>query len=293
MEQQQIHDTWGSVIRTTPDEFFAQPIDYWRNLLYDRKLIVLKQMDFTPEQYAMFSLQFGRPWMAKEYVYSLEARLPIETPKGLITVSPFSNKISPRLGMKSMIWHSDIPNRQERPFPFRSLWSVSNPNAESGLTSWMNLEEGIDHLSPRLKDLIPRTRIIQQSWYQKGTDIQEFDAIKYQPITGRPSLRLNYYNSVKDNITEAWILKTQTDGVDDPECSFVRDCLAELEQVPQLLYTHKWDVKDVVIYDNWTFVHSRTALQFDPTLERLFYRMNIEHLPNDEWADHKQRYALT
>ena len=47
---------------------------------------------------------------------------------------------------------------------------------------------------------------------------------------------------------------------------------------PELLYTHKWETYDIIVYDNWSFVHSRTPLIFDSALERLMYRTNIDHV---------------
>lgn len=285
-----IHSSWGSVIQLeSPAEFFLYSTDYWRDLIYKRKVIFFKQVKFTNAEYAEFSLHFGSPWQPDDYTYSRENVETVDTEHGEMTLSPITNTAK-RLGMSEMPWHSDIPNRSHKPFPFRSLWIVANPNpAESGKTSWLNLEQATDYLTPEMKNLLPRVKIIQQSWYTPGTDIKEFDLLKTHPITGKQSLRLNYYNWKKN--TEAWICGVKIDDVLQTDCSLVREWLSYLEKIPELTYTHIWDTYDISIYDNWPFVHNRSELKFNSDTEiRKFYRINIDHLTTHEWQQHTAKY---
>jgi alpha-ketoglutarate-dependent taurine dioxygenase len=217
-------------------------------------------------------------WAEKDYEYSLESVEMVDVGHRKIALSPISNKISPKLGLKFMPWHSDIPNKKIKPFPHRSLWMVSNPNPESGLTTWLNIEEGLDRLPENLKSQIQDIKIIQQSWYQQGTEVQEFDFIKMHPITGKPSLRLNYYCVPEEDINDAWIKKVKfKNEIMNPK-PILSPYYKFLETQKDLLYTHKWDDFDIVIYDNWPFVHNRSRLEFDTNLERKFYRTNIDHI---------------
>jgi alpha-ketoglutarate-dependent taurine dioxygenase len=290
MRIENIRDDWGvTVWLDSPQEFFEQPDDFWRNLIYEKKIIFFKTVEFTREQYAEFSVYFGGPWSAEEYSYSVEAAEPVTTKHGDMIISPMSNE-SKRLGNSSMPWHSDIPNRDYKPFPFRSLWIVSNPNAFiSGRTRWLNIEKAIDYLTPEMKELLPRVQVIQQSWYTPGTDIKELDLLKIHPITGKASLRLNYYN--EGPRTNAWITGVKIDGILQPNCSLIKQWLQYLEQIPELVYEHIWDTFDISIYDNWPFVHARTSLLLNATSGiRKFYRININHLDNTEWSAHKDRF---
>ena len=285
-----IHGEWGSIVQLeSPAEFFIYGADYWRDLIYQRKVIFFKQVKFTKSQYAEFGLQFGSPWHPDDYAYSKESVEPVDTNYGEMTISPITNTTK-RLGMSDMPWHSDIPNRTYKPFPFRSLWIVANPNpTESGKTSWLNLEQAIDYLTVDMKNLLSRVKIIQQSWYTPGTDIKEFDLLKTHPITGKQSLRLNYYNWEKN--VEAWICGVKIDDIPQPDCSLVKEWLTYLETIPELVYTHTWDTYDLAIYDNWPFVHNRTELKFNSDIEiRKFYRINIDHLTDHEWQQHTTKY---
>lgn len=290
MKLTNIHDTWGTLIEISIEEFFEQDFDYWRNLIYDRKILIFREMQFTKSQYCEFSLRFGRPWQSQEYKYSNEASEIVDVKNFQICVSPFSNA-SKKLGNSEMPWHSDIPNKRENPFPIRSLWITSNPYPSiSGKTSWMNLEESLDYLTKDQKELLDKVKVVQQSWYEPGTDIQEFPLIKTNPITGKKSLRLNYFNELDKNKQDAWITGVKVDGVLQKDCKIISEFLTHLEKINDLVYTHTWKTFDIAIYDNWSFVHKRTQVIPGPTGVRHFYRMNIDHLQHTRWEDHKQRY---
>jgi alpha-ketoglutarate-dependent taurine dioxygenase len=285
MKETQIHSGWGTQIEfENPLDFFKQDFSFWRNMIYDRKLIVFKRMNFSMQDYVKLCSHFGMIWSAKDYEYSLESVENIKVGNRQVAVSPISNKISPKLGLSFMPWHSDIPNKKIKPFPHRTLWMVSNPNPESGLTTWLNIEDGLNRLPDNLKSQIDDIKIIQQSWYQQGTEVQEFNFLKVHPITGKTSLRLNYYCVPEEDINDAWIKKVKyKNTIMDPK-PILSPFYKFLETQQDLLYTHKWDDFDIVIYDNWPFVHNRTQLDFDPSLERKFYRTNIDHI-NDRLID--------
>jgi alpha-ketoglutarate-dependent taurine dioxygenase len=289
MKLTNIHDSWGTTVEfENPLEFFQQDLEYWRNLIYSRKLLVFKQMDFSKQDYAKFGMRFGKLWSKDDYNYSRESQESVKIKNFDFILSPISNKISPRLGQHEMQWHSDIPNRNRNPFPMRSLWMVDNPNPDSGLTTWLNIEDGLEQLPDTLSAQIPNIKIIQQSWYEKATEIQEFNFIKTHPITNKSSLRLNFFCDPENNITDAWIKNVTVNGI-LTECKPVLGpYLKFLENQQNLLYTHKWDTHDIIIYDNWPFVHNRTQLDLKSGQERLFYRINIDHITDAAYTTHKQ-----
>ena len=285
MKTTPIKDSWGCTIEfDNPMDFFQYDKNYWRNMLYEKKIIIFKRMTFKVLDFAKFGTYFGSPWAKSEYAYSNEHGLTCKDIDKNYSVSWFSSLLT-GIPNTDMAWHSDIPNRSYNPYPHRALWIIKNPNPEmSGKTKWLNVEDCFEYLTPEMKDLLPRVKIEQQSWYKPGTDIRTYDFIKTQPITGKLSLRLNYYNT--DNITGAWIKSVYIDNKLQPDCSLIKMFIEHLEQIPELVHYHQWDNYDVAIYDNWSFLHGRTALQLGNTpltSERAFYRINIDHVSNDEW----------
>lgn len=280
-----IKDSWGCTIEfDNPMDFFQYDNNYWRDMLYRKKIIIFKRMNFELLDFAKFGTYFGSPWDKCDYTYSREIGLTCEDVDKNYSVSHFSNKI---LGIadSEMPWHADIPNRSYNPYPHRALWIVKNPNPDiSGKTKWLNIEDCFKHLTPKMKELLPRVKIEQQSWYAPGTDLGIYDFIKIHPITKKPSLRLNFYNT--DKMKGAWIKSVYIDNELQSDCSVIKMFIEHLEKIPELVHYHQWDNQDIVIYDNWSFLHGRTALQLGntpDTQERAFYRMNIDHVANDVW----------
>jgi alpha-ketoglutarate-dependent taurine dioxygenase len=283
MIEKNIKRKWGAEISITPEEFFSYDANFWREKIYERKILIFKQIEFTKTQYVSFCKRFGNLWNNTDYHYSRESSEPVVTDEGLFFISPFSNIISKKLGNGEMPWHADIPNRTVNPYPMRSLWITKNPFPQiSGKTSWMNLEMSFDYLTQEQLDLLDRVTIVQQSWYEPGTDIKEFPFIKIHPITGQKSLRLNYYNNLKKGKSDAWIIGVKIDGELQKDCSLIEDFLRHLEKESELVYEHTWDTFDLVIYDNWSFVHKRTQVIPGPGGERHFYRVNIDHVLNEQ-----------
>lgn len=274
-----IHDNWATRVEfKNPIEFFQQPVGFWRDLIYKRKLLIFKRMNWSVEDYAKFSLSFGQPWTHDEYAYSEEKTADIETDRGVITLSPFSNKTSKRLHTAPMTYHADIPNRSFRPFPFRSLWITKNPRPEiSGITGFLNIgEQAFQFLTAEQLALLNKIKIVQQSWYKPGTDFQEHNFIKVHPITGKESLRLNYYCKNQDQT--AWIKHVKIDGIQQPDNSLIEQFTTHLLKFKELQYFHTWDTHDILIYDNYPFIHNRSPLILEAGEERHFYRINIDHV---------------
>lgn len=283
MIEKNIKKGWGTEITVSPEEFFSFDSTYWRNKIYERKILIFKGMEFTKPDYVNFCKKFGNPWKGEDYVYSREAAEPVVVENNLYHISPFSNIISKKLGNGEMPWHADIPNRTIDPYPMRSLWITKNPFPKiSGKTSWMNLEMCFDYLTDQQKELLDKVVIVQQSWYKPGTDIKEFPFVKIHPITGIKSLRLNYYNDQDLGKTDAWIIGVKINGILQKDCSLVADFLRHLEKINDLVYEHTWDTFDIVVYDNWSFVHKRTHVIPGPGGERHFYRVNIDHVSDKE-----------
>lgn len=287
MNATQIHAAWGSTVEfDNPMDFFNTTKPEWSKLLYDRKLVVFKRMRFSELNFAKFAHCFGNPWTGTDYNYSHERWTELVDPADnkKYTITGFSNKTIKAIGMQEMPWHADIPNRRHDPFPHRALWMVKNPNPEtSGQTRWLNIEDGIDYLTPELKALLPRVKILQQSWYQEGGDFQMHDFVKVHPVTGRRSLRLNYYVGYPGvpRTENAWIKQVFIDGVAQPDQSLIQRYIDHLLTVPELYYQHRWDDFDIAIYDNYPFIHGRTRLDLLPptgeVLERKLLRVNIDH----------------
>lgn len=297
MEIRNIFDSWGSIINfDNPREFFNQDINFWREFIYKRKLLIFKKMNFNFVDYGKFSHWFGSPWNNLDYDYSKENSFSVNENENEYIITKFVTKLKSNLGhltigLSEMPWHSDIPNRKFKPFPFRSIWMAENPNTlNSGKTHWLNIEDSINSLSENYKNLIPNIKIKQQDWYNKeNTKFDIYDFIKIHPITGKQSLRLNYYVGYPNikNSQNAWIKSVYINDIEQKDNSLIQQYIDEILSIPCMFYQHIWDQWDIAIYDNYSFVHGRTQVKLESyeESERILYRINIDHLNDDEWKN--------
>lgn len=290
MKLTNIHDAWGSVIEfDNPLDFFNFPKGHWRDLIYQRKLLIFKKMNFTPIDYGKFSLHFGRPWNHEEYFDSAEEPVSVtdqdnKTYSYSVFFNGFNNSNNKIPMAEDMSWHADLPHYKTTAFPFRSLWMIKKPQNSSGNTYWLNIEDCFDLLSPKLKELAGKVKVIQQNWHRYNTEKQLLDLIKVHPITGKKSLRLNFYATPKER--NAWIVNVLVDLKPLPDCNLIQDYIDDLLQYKQLYHSHTWDLNDIAIYDNYSFIHGRNSITFENNLEnseRKMYRMNINHMTAEEF----------
>lgn len=280
MNLEKIHRGWGTVVTGTLDEVL-RPDNNWRWLGYNRKLLVFRLGYLRDLEIYHLISRFGKPWSRNNYLYSRELAYTISGTSALV-LSEFSNRSVPLLGDKAMPWHADIPNLGIRSFPWRALYMVQNPNPEGGLTTFLNVT--LPAINCSKKDLIhfASIEVENQSWYGDTDETVKHPLIKVHPITGQLSLRLNYFRDGRPETSNAWIRKTFVKGEERPNKEVLGPILKELSSRPDLVYTHKWQENDLVLYDNWSFVHRRTALDLKPDQERRFIRANIDHVKDDE-----------
>ncbi len=269
---------WGIIAETSIDEALSQDTGFWRNLGYKHDLILFKGLNkISKSQYYRLISNFGRPWTSEEYKYSKEVVNTFNEDGITGCLSQFSNKNS-RLGNIEMPWHADIPNSGDASFPWRSLYIVQNPNPNGGLTSWLNIT--LDAIEPADEELelYRKISVQNQSWLQvNGTEFVTQPYIKIDPITQKKSLRSNYFVSADMGKT-AWIKNTYIDGVEVDNMKTLGPIHKALSSRNDLIYTHQWELYDLIIYNNHSFMHRRTALALGETEEREFIRANIHHV---------------
>jgi len=270
-----IFDDWGSVFDGPHNWIGKAAHGSLSKMLYERKLLVFKKIKLDPLQFWGLARKFGLPWKDDQYRYSMEKSIPLIHPNlGNVFISAISNKISKRLGDREMPWHSDIPNAVSYAFPIRAIYMKTCPNPKAGFTIWLNNHKAFKTVSEDLQKRWGMHRVVQQSWYEPGKDLQEFPSMLHHPITGEYSPRVNYY--VDDKQKEGWIIDTKLGG-ENQGTGIVAEMLKEMSAQPDCVYEHHWDETDLVVYDNYPFVHRRTALDIDDGQERLMWRVNIDH----------------
>jgi alpha-ketoglutarate-dependent taurine dioxygenase len=272
MQLKNIFENWGTEF-TDINDIFEQDPKTLRRTLYERKMLVFHTPDWDKLTYWKFCNLFGDPWHAIEYAKSQERWERVspanESPKFITSIS---NKISARLVDYEMPWHSDIPNRVGNiSFPHRSIYMKTVPNPAAGFTYWLNMDYAYPLINSELRARWEALTVIQQSWHRPGSDITEYPSMKVHPVTGTKSPRCNFHGQ-----KDSWIIDTKLNGVSQGT-GIVQEVIDAMIAVPDSVYTHRWAPNDIVLYDNWPFVHRRDELHIKPGEERLMWRVNMEH----------------
>ena len=276
MQTRNIFPEWGTEI-TDMSDLFQQDLAELRHLLYDRKMLVFHAPVWTKLEYWHFLALWGNPWDNVEYTKSTERWEPIVDPSDGSTkyITSISNKISSRLRDYEMPWHADIANRMSGiNLPHRCIYMRTVPNPAAGFTYWLDMEFAYPQLHPQLRERWEKRTIIQQNWHHPGHDIISCESIKTHPITGKSSPRCNYHG-----IDDSWILDTKI-GETSMGTGIIEELMEAMAEIPNAVYEHRWTPMDIVLYDNWPFVHRRTELNLKPDEERLMWRANIDHDPS-------------
>jgi alpha-ketoglutarate-dependent taurine dioxygenase len=274
MQTKNIYEHWGTEI-TDMSDLFQQDIKELRHLLYNRKMLVFHAPDWTKLEYWNFLALWGTPWERQAYISSTEAWERIPSPDGKPRfMTSMSNKLSKRLQDFKMPWHADIANRVDGgiQFPHRSIYMKTVPNPLAGYTYWLDMELAYPEVHPTLRKRWESRTIIQQNWHAPGKDVIEWPSMKQHPITKRWSPRCNYHG-----IADSWILDTRDSNGNSMGTGIVEELMEAMAEVPECVYEQRWAPNDIVLYDNWPFVHRRTAPNLKEGEERLMWRANVDH----------------
>ncbi len=285
------HD-WGHLYRvSSPKEILENPA-MWRSRMYRAKVLVIKGLaDLSSEELLELHTVFGDPWSPEEYRDSNEKVELTESGGGCVT--SYGNLITKSIGNLAMPWHRDIPWHREKRYPIRSLYPTQlSMGAGSAGTEFADCDILFKRLRPADLDLLHRTKLLIQNWYQvqanhSEPDLKTIPLVERHPVTGLNSILLNSFRHLTYGFTRcgvgnkgAWTVGVQIDGEAMPyaEAHEWLDYLHSLVATHDNIYTHQWELGDLVLFDNFSGVfHRRDAIEAPEGAERRFWRINLKH----------------
>jgi alpha-ketoglutarate-dependent taurine dioxygenase len=274
MQIKNIHESWGTEFIDMSDLLQQDPKEL-RHLLYDRKMLVFHAPNWTKLEYWNFLALWGDPWERQAYISSTERWEVVPAADGKLRyMTSMSNKLSKRLQDFKMPWHADIANRVDGgiQFPHRCIYMKTVPNPLAGFTYWLDMELAYPEVHPQLRARWEKRIVVQQNWHNPGNNRIDWPSMKQHPITKRWSPRCNYHG-----IADSWILDTKDTAGNSMGTGIVEELMEAMAEVPGCTYEQRWAPNDIVLYDNWPFVHRRTAPNLKEGEERLMWRANVDH----------------
>jgi alpha-ketoglutarate-dependent 2,4-dichlorophenoxyacetate dioxygenase len=224
-------------------------------------VLVFRGQDLTDEQQLSFTRNFG------EIENAYGGTLPGNTQEnrlntGLVDVSnldangkPLSLESRTRLfNIGNMLWHSDSSYRK---IPAKySLLSARVVNPVGGNTEFADMRSAYDALEEDAKIEIEQLVCEHSQMYSRGSlgfvdysneEKELFKPVRQRlvrvhPITGRKSL---YLSAHAGGIV----------GMPTPQARIILKDLNEHATQPKFVYVHKWQVNDLVMWDNRQTMH--------------------------------------
>jgi taurine dioxygenase len=250
----------------------AETVDQLRDLWAHHPVLVFRRQALSEHELAGFSALFG----PLERVVRTEWASPVVPEVGLISNLKDGNAHSiGGLGDGEIQWHSD-QSYMLNPATGAMLYALELP-PEGGTTSWVDLSAAYLGLPDRLKHRIEGERAVfsyvkRLAGYQGADRVISAEAkrktppvlhalVHTHPVTGKKALYL-------DSTTTIGI-----DGMEGAAGSALLDEVYELATRPEFVYRHRWQVGDVVMWDNGFTMHRREP--FDPAARRLMKRTTI------------------
>jgi alpha-ketoglutarate-dependent taurine dioxygenase len=231
--------------------------------------LVVRDQEFTPEQYLAAVALFGEPMEQHFTQYALP---------GCALVHEVSNRHTDKTGKRvkhGAGWHTDHTNHV-RPPKYTCLYAVALPSS-GGDTAVVNMRAGYEALPEDIKRTIAAMKTVNV--FQGSASVtysgQSADAQaerKPEPVL-QPLVRTNpdngtkalYFHPVKtENIVGMGAAESQA-LLDDLLARSVRD---------ELIYRHKWRKGDMLLWDNRAAMH-RAHFDYDPDEYRLLYRVLV------------------
>jgi taurine dioxygenase len=231
--------------------------------------LVIRDQDFTPEQYLAAVSLFGEPMEQHFTQYALP---------GCPLVHEVSNRHTDKSGKRvkhGAGWHTDHTNHV-RPPKYTCLYAVSLPSS-GGDTSVLNMRAGYEALPDEVKLRIEGMKTVNvfqgsASATYSGQSADAQAERKPEPVL-QPLVRTNadngkralYFHPVKtENIV----------GMSPAESQALLDDLLARSVRDEFIYRHKWRKGDMLLWDNRAAMH-RAHFDYDPNEYRLLYRVLV------------------
>jgi len=264
-----------------------------RALWDEHGLLLFRNQDITPERQIEFSRTFG-----PLALHPLKATRSEANPELFVLENGGENDRFQTAIYKGeaivgrLDWHMDL-HYTGRPNRGALLRAIELPSSD-GLTGFGDLAKAFDALDEETKALLEKIevayafcmqrrhmRYVNTEGYEPGEfsprkpsdmNFPDFPDTAYpgvytHPISGRKVL------GVVEQFLDR-VIKPHDAGLSNDEAIELLERLVAHGQQPEFTYFHEWKAGDMVLWDNWRFMHCTTGTK--PGVRRLINRTTIE-----------------
>ena len=237
-------------------------------------MIVFRDQKLTEDEQIRFAKHFG---VLKKRNRPASARNESGVEHGDLTMLVSNirenGKLIGSLADGEMHFHSDYCYL-EKPAKGTFLYAIEIPS-KGGDTLFLNMHKAYDALPAELKARVEGRKAVNAYHYESLTRSVNEAKIDFSkqphfwqpmvcrhPVTGRKALYVNR------------LMTWSVEGMDAAESAELLNTLFDHIEQDQFIYTHKWRVGDLVLWDNRCTLHART--DFSDQERRLLRRHVVE-----------------
>ena len=251
----------------------ADQLEQIRNAWTESGVLVFRRQALSEKEIVEVTAMFGKPHL----VHRTDWVSP-EHPE-VILISNMKDQDDKQIGMpgtNDVEWHTD-QSYVANPATGAMLYGVEIPNDGGGSTWWTNMRIGYDELPADLKGQVTGKRAILSylkrlaGYNEQAAKVTEemlrktppvAQPIVYShPLTGKKSLFLDPSTTIG------------IEGMADDAAAALIDKLVAACTQPHQVYKHRWQVGDVILWDNACTMHRRD--EYESRQRRFLKRTTI------------------
>jgi taurine dioxygenase len=242
-------------------------------------VLVFRNQTLTPDDQVRFSRGFGELEVHVMEKYLLPGHPEIFRVSNIV-------ENGQRIGGSGEFWHTDLSYVQE-PSRGSLLYSVEVPIRNGvvlGDTEFASTAAAYDALSDEMKEKLAGLKAIHRygDIYNKiamsrGAPLLSEEQKKKTPDVIHPVVLTHPFSGRKSLFVNEGFTVGIVGMADDEAQALLRDLYDHMTQ-PEFIYRHRWQVGDLVMWDNWATVHRATG-GYTPEERRLLHRTTLKASP--------------
>lgn len=244
-----------------------------QTLVYDRKVVAIKNQSLTREGYQQFASCFGALEQFKLKSYHDPAY------PNILVIN--NRNGGGAIGARKLgnMWHSDS-SYLSSPLPLTMLHAQQVPEA-AGDTLFVDMQAVYEDLPKDLYEKIRNRQAVHDvRWTYKvkdddlGESIQEIFTRLSQsfPASTHPTVAV-HPRTQRESLYVNPGYTTRVSGYSEEQSSALLTELFEFALTSERIFNYQWEVNDLLIWDNRSVLHCATELP--PDAERVMFRIGI------------------
>ena len=239
---------------------------------HDHVVLVFRGQDLSEDDQYRFASALGNVGMRKRPAKGNMPGRDYDSPFMLVTNILEDGQSIGTFGDGEMWCHHDT-SYYEVPHKATLLYSMILPS-EGGNTRFSNMYRAYENLPQELKQRLEGRKVLQLHDYKRRERIDIYNSdisgmlqreqpiFVTHPVTGRRALYVSR------------LMSARIEGLGRDENEEILERLFDISEDPEIIYEHRWQLGDLVMWDNYASIHMRT--DFPREESRLMRRVTLE-----------------